>query len=115
METARNARENDEDFQSAVVNLLVNMNAALYEIRDLLKAPKKELDDDDICDMAVHYLIQCGPNLSEITRKLAGQGIRVRRQSLAEAKKFSRFREKLEVFRVHSGYRTDDGDIEAVE
>lgn len=93
------------------------MNAALYEIRDLLKAPKKEFDDQDVEDMAVHFLIQCGPNLSEICRKLAAQGIHVRRQSLTEADKFSRFQEKLAIFRAGKlprGFATDDG-IEAID
>lgn len=108
----------DPEFSKQLMQMLSNICVAIHEIRDLLKNPPREIDDQDIEDIAVHFLIQCGPNLSEIARKMQQQGIPVRRQSLAEAKKFSRFQEKLEIFRsgeIHNGYRKDDGSLEAQE
>lgn len=114
--TVKDTSASSEHFEKTVVHLLVNINRTLGEIHDTLKRPNKELEDQDIEDMAVHYLFQVGPNLSEITRKLSGQGINVRRQSLTEAKKFARFQEKLEIFRngeIRRGHMTEDGDVEA--
>lgn len=119
MDDASISSQKTVDFQNAVVDLLIAINRQLGDIHNTLKFSPDNLDDHDVCDLAVHLLFQVGPNVSEIARKLSRQGIKVDRHSLTKTKKFARFQDKLEVFRnggeVNSGHLDDDGRLEAYD
>lgn len=116
MEIARNASPND-DFKEKLFEYLAGIDATLKAIKDALTSPSGR-SDADIEDMAIYFLYQVGPNLTEITRQMELQGVHVRRQSLAEAKKFSRFQARYDAYRGNGprgGFKKDDGDVEAIE
>lgn len=117
MDAARNASEKIDDFQEKLLGLLVSIDSRLESIQGSLRLPARERTDQDIEDMAIHYLYQTSGNISEVVRKLKDEGVPVRRQSLMTAKKFSRFQEKMESYRgiTRRGFRTDTGDVEALD
>ncbi len=117
-----------DDYRETQIKLMINLCKAVEELQkttqaifDLLKHSDKPLTDQDIEDRAVLLLIQVGPNLSEIVRRLNAQGITVRRHSLGYTKRFSRFQEKLEKYRqrdesmLRRGHITEEGHLEAYD
>lgn len=117
MNAARNARENAEDFQAAVLNALSNIDDTLLKIHAALTGRARSKTDQDIEDLAIYYLHQGSGNVSDVVRQLKNAGFHVRRPSLTKAKKFRRFQDELEAYtgkQPRRGFQTENG-VEAVD
>lgn len=117
MENTSLSNQNCDNFQNAVIDLMVRQLQRLDDIYDAISSgPSRSSSTVNEQDAAISMLTIHGANFAAIARELGNMGIDVHPTTLRRSKRFTRFRQKVdEYFPAKNGTKDDEGNIEAWE